>query len=245
MAFLGMNSVSVNIPMYRKGFLGSAWLLWDCLVAGHLGKGLLELLRDSLQLLLLGCQLILQPVHLLLKLLHGLLSKLSPSLSLLQLGLLLGDLQGLQVVCHNPQLLLQLDNLDLTNLCPLLSPLQVSLSLHKLLLHLVILLVCILGLGSDSLQLLFELAHPLLVLVGPALQHLPHPVAAVAALSNFWEASSSLSSQVSRSPSRHCTLMFKTFTSSSADDKEFSFSFSFSVVVISSSIVLSSSTSSC
>merc|ERR550534_258898 len=169
MAFLGMNSVSVNIPMYRKGFLGSAWLLWDCLVAGHLGKGLLELLRDSLQLLLLGRQLILQPVHLLLKLLHGLLSKLSPSFSLLQLGsqgldlllvgglplvgLLLGDLQGLQVVCHNPQLLLQLDNLDLTNLCPLLSPLQVSLSLHKLLLHLVILLVCILGLGSDSLQL--------------------------------------------------------------------------------------------
>merc|ERR1719460_3185752 len=186
-----MNSVSVNIPMYRKGFLGpedfregAFGYFWDCLVAGHLGKGLLELLCDSLQLLLLGRQLILQPVHLLLKLLHGLLSKLGPSFSLLQLGsqgldlllvgglplvgLLLGHLEGLQVVCHHPQLLLQLNNLDLPNLRSLLCPLQVSLSLHKLLLHLVILLVCILGLGSDSLQLLLELAHPLLVLVGPA-----------------------------------------------------------------------------
>ena len=59
-----MNSVSVNIPMYRKGFLGSIWLLWDCLVARHLGKGLLELLSDSLQLLLLAHQLVLQSVNL-------------------------------------------------------------------------------------------------------------------------------------------------------------------------------------
>ena len=34
------------------------------LVSGHLGEGLLQLLSDSLVLLLLGNQLILQPVHL-------------------------------------------------------------------------------------------------------------------------------------------------------------------------------------
>merc|ERR1719430_2888204 len=85
-----MNSVPVNIPIYKRGFLvrpehfgkGAYRLLKDCLVAGHLSKGLLELLRDSLQLFLLGRQLILQPVHLLLKLLDGLLSKLGPCFSL-------------------------------------------------------------------------------------------------------------------------------------------------------------------
>ena len=34
------------------------------LVSGHLGKGLLQLLVDPLELLLLGHQLILKPVHL-------------------------------------------------------------------------------------------------------------------------------------------------------------------------------------
>merc|ERR1719180_382750 len=124
------------------------------LVAGHLGEGLFQLLCDSLQLLLLRYKLVLQPVDLFLELLHRPLGKFSASLSLLQLGcqgldlllvgglplvgLLLGHLQGLQVVCHNPQLLLQLDDLDLTHLSALLGPLQVSLSLDEFLLHLVV-----------------------------------------------------------------------------------------------------------
>merc|ERR1719412_2226101 len=56
--------------------------IWEDLVAGHLGKGLLKLLSDCLQLLLLGGQLILKPVHLLLQLLHRLLSKFGPGFSL-------------------------------------------------------------------------------------------------------------------------------------------------------------------
>ena len=36
----------------------------DCLVSGHLGEGLLELLGDGLELLLLANKLVLKPVNL-------------------------------------------------------------------------------------------------------------------------------------------------------------------------------------
>merc|ERR1711962_255844 len=100
-----------------------------CLVSGHLGESLVELVGDGLELLHLVDQLVLKPVDLLLELLDGLLGELGTGLSLLQLGgesldlllvpmlplvgLLLRDLEGLEVVSDNPQLLLQLDDLVL------------------------------------------------------------------------------------------------------------------------------------
>merc|ERR1719184_47199 len=150
----------INLMWLNRLSLFVQSTLRPSLVAGHFGKGGFELLSDRLELLLLRGELVLQPVHLLLKFLDRLFGKLSPCLSLLQLGsqvldlllvaslplvgLLLGHLQGLQVVGHNPQLLLQLNNLDLSNLSSLLGPLQVGLSLSEFLLHLVVLFVRIL-----------------------------------------------------------------------------------------------------
>merc|ERR1711887_21797 len=150
------------------------------LVSGHLGEGLLQLLGDCLVLLLLGDQLILQPVHLLLQFLHGLLSELSASLSLLQLGaqgldlllvgllplvgLLLGNLQRLEVVGNNPQLLLQLEDLGLSHISSLLGLLKLGLTSGEL-------LGC-LGLLPRLLQLLLKHSDPLLVLLSLALENL-------------------------------------------------------------------------
>merc|ERR1719391_1209575 len=158
------------------------------LVAGHLGKGLLQLLSDRLVLLLLRDQLILQPVHLLLQFLHGLLSELSASLSLLQLGaqsldlllvgllplvcLLLRNLQGLEVVGNDPQLLLQLEDLGLSPISALLGLLQLGLAVGQLLGDLVVGSVGCLGLLPCFLQLLLQGSDPLLIFVGLALENL-------------------------------------------------------------------------
>merc|ERR1719433_401928 len=112
-------------------------------------EGHLQLLSDGFVFLLLCHQFILQSVNLLLQLSHGLVSELSPGLSLLQLGgqsldlllvsllsgvgLLLGNLQGLEVVGDDSQLLLQLEDLGLTSIGSLLSLLQVRLAVGKLL----------------------------------------------------------------------------------------------------------------
>merc|ERR1719391_397937 len=158
------------------------------LVAGHLGKGLLQLLSDRLVLLLLRDQLILQPVHLLLQFLHGLLSELSASLGLLQLGaqgldlllvgllplvgLLLCNLQGLEVVGNDPQLLLQLEDLGLSHISALLGLLQLGLAVGQLLGDLVIGSVGCLGLLPCLLQLLLQGSDPLLIFVCLALENL-------------------------------------------------------------------------
>ena len=113
--------------------------------------------------------------HLFLELLHRFFGKLCPGLGLLQLGgqgldllfvadlplvgLLLGHLQGLEVVGHHPQLLLQLDDLDLPNLSSFLCPLQIGLSLSEFLLNFVVLLVCVLCLVPGRLQLLLEMLN--------------------------------------------------------------------------------------
>merc|ERR1719391_830485 len=158
------------------------------LVAGHLGKGLLQLLSDRLVLLLLRDQLILQPVHLLLQFLHGLLSKLSASLGLLQLcaqgldlllvgllplvGLLLSNLQRLEVVGNNPQLLLQFEDLGLSHISALLGLLQLGLAVGQLLGDLVVGGVGRLGLLHRLLQLLLKGGDPLLILFSLALENL-------------------------------------------------------------------------
>merc|ERR1719201_2902272 len=170
-----------------KYIFARMWHL-DNLVSGHLGEGLLELLSDGLVLLLLRHKLILQPVHLLLQLEHRLLCKLGAGLGLLQLGsqgldlllvgllplvgLLLGHLQGLEVVGHNPQLLLQLKDLGLTDVSALLGLLEVGLAGGKLLGDLVVGGVGGLGLLPRLLQVLLKACNPLLVLVGLALEDL-------------------------------------------------------------------------
>merc|ERR1719391_1971648 len=158
------------------------------LVSGHLGEGLLQLLSDRLVLLLLRDQLILQPVHLLLQFLHRFLSELSASLSLLQLGaqsldlllvgllplvgLLLRNLQRLEVVGNNPQLLLQLQDLGLSHISALLGLLQLGLAVGELLGDLVVGSVGCLGLLPRLLQLLLQGSDPLLIFVGLALENL-------------------------------------------------------------------------
>merc|ERR1719391_710376 len=158
------------------------------LVSRHLGEGLLQLLGDGLVLLLLRDQLILQPVHLLLQFLHGLLSELSASLGLLQLGaqsldlllvgllplvgLLLRNLQGLEVVGNDPQLLLQLEDLGLSHISALLGLLQLGLAVGQLLGDLVIGSVSSLSLLPRLLELLLQGSDPLFVLVSLALENL-------------------------------------------------------------------------
>merc|ERR1712241_615672 len=158
------------------------------LVSRHLSKGLLELLGDGLVLLLLGHQLVLQPVHLLLQLLHRLVSKVSSGLGLLQLGgqrldlllvrllplvsLLLGHLQGLEVVGHHPELLLQLQNLLLPNISSLLRLLQIAVTICKILGNLLISSVSSLGLVPGILQILLQSDDPLLIIDSLVLKHL-------------------------------------------------------------------------
>merc|ERR1719275_27061 len=170
-----------------KYIFARMWHL-DILVSGHLSEGLLELLSDRLVLLLLRHKLILQPVHLLLQLEHRLLCKLGTGLGLLQLGsqgldlllvgllplvgLLLGHLQGLEVVGHHPQLLLQLEDLGLTHICALLSLLKIGLTCGKLLSNLVVGGVGGLGLLPRLFEVLFKANNPLLVLVSLALEDL-------------------------------------------------------------------------
>merc|ERR1712073_223649 len=158
------------------------------LVSRHLSEGLLELLGDGLVLLLLGHQLILKPVHLLLQLLHRLVSKVSSGLSLLQLGgqrldlllvrllplvgLLLGHLQGLEVVGHHPELLLQLQDLLLSNIGSLLRLLQVAIASSKILGNLLISSVGSLGLVPGILEILLQSDDPLLIIHSLVLKHL-------------------------------------------------------------------------
>merc|ERR1712241_1376345 len=143
------------------------------LVSRHLSEGLLQLLGDSLVLLLLGHQLVLKPVHLLLQLLHRLVSKVSSGLSLLQLGgqrldlllvgllplvgLLLGHLQGLEVVGNHSQLL---------------RLLQVAVTTGKILGALLIGSVSSLGLVPGILQILLQSDDPLLIIHSLVLKHL-------------------------------------------------------------------------
>merc|ERR1719275_306664 len=164
-----------------KYIFARMWHL-DILVSGHLSEGLLELLSDRLVLLLLRHKLILQPVHLLLQLEHRLLCKLGAGLGLLQLGsqgldlllvgLLLGHLEGLQVVRHNPQLFLQLEDLGLTDISTLLGLLEVGLASSQLLGDLVVGCVGGLGLLPRLLQVLLQSNDPLLVFVSLALENL-------------------------------------------------------------------------
>merc|ERR1719275_303842 len=158
------------------------------LVSGHFSKGLLELLSDCLVLLLLRHKLILKPVHLLLQFEHRFLGELGTGLGLLQLGsqgldlllvgllplvgLLLGHLQGLEVVGHNPQLLLQLKDLGLTDVSALLGLLEVGLAGGKLLGNLVVGGIGGLGFLPCLFQVLLKASNPLLVLVGLALEDL-------------------------------------------------------------------------
>merc|ERR1719222_1159996 len=177
---LGRTNVSKNLC--KNVVFG--WIL----VSGHFSKGLLELLSDCLVLLLLCHKLILKPVHLLLQFEYRLLGKLGAGLGLLQLGsqgldlllvgllplvgLLLGHLQGLQVVRHNPQLLLQLEDLGLTDVSALLGLLEVRLTSSQLLGNLVVGCVGGLGLLPRLLQVLLQSNDPLLVFVSLALENL-------------------------------------------------------------------------
>merc|ERR1740128_30561 len=130
------------------------------------------------------------PVNLLLQFLDGPLGELGSGFGLLQLGgqgldlflvglltlvgLLLGHLQGLQVVADNAQLLLQLHDLGLAGLGTLLSALKLALNLGQLLCNLVVLFVSVLSLVPGLLQLVLKLGHALLVLDGAVFQHLAH-----------------------------------------------------------------------
>merc|ERR1711913_101886 len=165
------------------------------LVTRHLSKCLLQLLSDGFIFLLLRNQLILQSVNLFLEFLDRSLGKFSSGLGLLQfggesldlllvaglslVGLVLGDLERLEVGGDHSQFLLQLDNLHLSSLGSFLSSLQLSLNLLKSLLNLLILLVRLLCLVPGILQLLLQFSHSLLVLDGSVLENFPHSVRVV------------------------------------------------------------------
>merc|ERR1719507_506950 len=87
-------------------------------------------------------------------------------------GLLLGNLKGLQVVSNNPQLLLQLQNLGLSNISTLLSLLKVRLTGRQLLSNLVIGGISSFSLLTGLLQVLLQECYPLLILIGLALENL-------------------------------------------------------------------------
>merc|ERR1740128_713740 len=143
------------------------------------------------------------PVNLLLQFLDGPLGELGSGLGLLQLGgqgldlflvglltlvgLLLGHLQGLQVVADNAQLLLQLHDLGLAGLGTLLSALKLALNLGQLLGDLVVLFVSVLSLVPCLLQLVLKLGHALLVLDGAVFQHLAHTLGVVGGGGGFVE----------------------------------------------------------
>merc|ERR1740128_1298943 len=143
------------------------------------------------------------PVNLLLQFLDGPLGELGSGLGLLQLGgqgldlflvglltlvgLLLGHLQGLQVVADNAQLLLQLHDLGLAGLGTLLSALKLALNLGQLLGNLVVLFVSVLSLVPGLLQLVLKLGHALLVLDGAVSQHLAHTLGVVGGGGGFVE----------------------------------------------------------
>merc|ERR1712226_1136010 len=94
-------------------------------------------------------------------------------------GLVLGDLQGLEVGGDNSQFLLELDDLHLSSLGSFLSSLQFRLNLLESLLNLLVLLVGLLCLVPGVLQLLLKLSHSLLILDGSVLKNLPHSVRVV------------------------------------------------------------------
>merc|ERR1740128_969036 len=143
------------------------------------------------------------PVNLLLQFLDGPLGELGSGLGLLRLGgqgldlflvglltlvgLLLGHLQGLQVVADNAQLLLQLHDLGLAGLGTLLSALKLALNLGQLLCNLVVLFVSVLSLVPGLLQLVLKLGHALLVLDGAVFQHLAHTLGVVGGGGGFVE----------------------------------------------------------
>merc|ERR1719507_1631602 len=111
-----------------------------------MGLGLLQLGSQRLDLLLVG----LLPV----------------------VGLLLGNLKGLQVVSNNPQLLLQLQNLGLSNISTLLSLLKVRLAGCQLLSNLVIGGISSFSLLTGLLQVLLKHNNPFLILISLALENL-------------------------------------------------------------------------
>merc|ERR1719222_1475303 len=253
---LGRTNVSKNLC--KNVVFG--WIL----VSGHFSKGLLGLLSDCLVLLLLCHKLILKPVHLLLQFKHRLLGKLGAGLSLLQLGsqgldlllvgllplvgLLLGHLQGLQVVRHNPQLLLQLEDLGLTDISALLGLLEVGLTGSQLLGDLIVGCVGGLGLLSCLLQVLLQSNDPLLVFVSLLWKTFlarSESSAAVPALSSLATAATIFSSVFSRSSSSPETLLVSAFISSSVAASCFSFSSNCRVAMDRRSEVTSSSVSSC
>merc|ERR1740128_478555 len=143
------------------------------------------------------------PVNLLLQFLDGPFGELGSGLGLLQLGgqgldlflvglltlvgLLLGHLQGLQVVADNAQLLLQLHDLGLAGLGTLLSALKLALNLGQLLGDLVVLFVSVLSLVPGLLQLVLKLGHAFLVLDGAVFQHLAHTLGVVGGGGGFVE----------------------------------------------------------
>merc|ERR1719187_1929357 len=158
------------------------------LVARHLSKGHFKLLSNCFVFLLFGHKFVLESVNLLLEFLDRFVSKFSSSLSLLQLsgqgldlllvgllslvGLLLGDLQRLEVVGHNSQLLLELKDLGLAVVGSLLSLLQVRLTGSKLLGNLLIRSISSLGLVSGILKFLLQLSNSLVIISGFVLKDL-------------------------------------------------------------------------
>merc|ERR550525_1389315 len=234
------------------------------LVSRHLSESHLQLLSDGFVLVLLGHQLVLQSVHLLLQLRHGLVGKLRPGLGLLQLGgqsldlllvsllsgigLLLGNLEGLQVVGHNPQLLLKLQDLGLSGVGSLLSLLQVRLAVCELLGNVLV------GRSAASALSLASFSSfsraEILLSSSPALFSntflaRSESSAAVPALSSLVLAWVSFSSVFSRSSSRPDTLLLRAFISASAAIRDFSFSSNWRETMASFSVQRSSSVSSC
>merc|ERR1719187_1311309 len=158
------------------------------LVARHLSKGHFKLLSNCFVFLLFGNKFVLESVNLLLELLDRFVSKFSSSLSLLQLGgqgldlllvgllslvgLLLGDLQRLEVVGHNSQLLLELKDLGLAVVGSPLSLLQVRLTGSELLGNLLIRSISSLGLVSGILEFFLQLSDSLVIISGFVLKDL-------------------------------------------------------------------------
>ncbi|GMR56053.1 hypothetical protein PMAYCL1PPCAC_26248 [Pristionchus mayeri] len=173
------------------------------LIAGQLLEGLVELLGDALVPLLLVHKLVCKPVDLLLELLDGALGELGAGLGLLQSGgqsadlllvrvlalegLLLGDLERLEVVTDDAELLLELDDLVLSGLSTLLSALKISLNHGQLTGDLIVFAVGLLSEHLGLLELRLDGVGALLILEGAVLHDLADTLGLVAGVGGLLE----------------------------------------------------------
>merc|ERR1712127_693172 len=108
-----------------------------------------------------------------------------PFITIILTHLLLGDLQGLEVVAHNSELLLELYNLGLSSLGTFLGSLQISLDHGQLTGNLLVFLVCLLGDQLGLSQLCLQDGHTVVLHVVLILKSLSYPLGLICGMAGL------------------------------------------------------------